>query len=78
MTQTDDIKEEAEKVLSELSTALGEVDLVETYYVVDEINVTEGDGSPKTVKDFVKSLRKNAPHMDEEGNYIMEIGKWVK
>jgi predicted Asp-tRNA(Asn)/Glu-tRNA(Gln) amidotransferase subunit C len=78
MTQTDDIKEEAEKVLSELSAALGELDLAETYYVVDEINVTKGDGSPNTEKDFVKSLRKNAPHMDEEGNYIMEIGKWVK
>ncbi len=78
MTQTDDIKEEAEKVLSELSAALGEVDLKETYYIVDEINVTERDGTPKTDKDFVKSLHKNAPNMDEGGNFIMEIGKWVK
>jgi predicted Asp-tRNA(Asn)/Glu-tRNA(Gln) amidotransferase subunit C len=78
MAQSNDVKLEAEKVLSELSAALGEVDLKETYYVVDEINVTDGDGNPKTDKDFVKSLRKNAPHMDEEGNFIMEIGKWVK
>ncbi len=78
MTQTDEIKKEAEKVLSELSAALGEVGLSETYYVVDEINVTVADGTPKTDKGFVKSLRKNAPHMDEDGNYLMEIGKWVK
>ncbi len=78
MIEKDDIKREAEKVLNELSKALGEVDLEETYYVVDEINVTEPDGEPSVDKRFVKSLRKNAPHMDEEGNFIMEIGKWVK
>jgi hypothetical protein len=33
MTGKDDIKAEAEKVLKELSAALGEVDLEETYYV---------------------------------------------
>ncbi|GBE56949.1 MAG TPA: Asp-tRNA(Asn) amidotransferase GatCAB subunit C [Euryarchaeota archaeon] len=78
MAQSDDVKLEAEKVLSELSAALGEVDLEETYYVVSEINVTEADGEPRTDKDFIKSLRANAPHMDDEGSFIMEIGKWVK
>jgi predicted Asp-tRNA(Asn)/Glu-tRNA(Gln) amidotransferase subunit C len=78
MIEKEEIKKEAEKVLSELSSALGEVDLEETYYVVPEINVTEPDGSPKVEKDFVKSLKKNAPQMDEDGNFIMEMGKWVK
>jgi predicted Asp-tRNA(Asn)/Glu-tRNA(Gln) amidotransferase subunit C len=78
MAQSDDVKLEAEKVLTELSAALGEVNLEETYYVVYEINVTEADGIPKTDKDFVNSLHKNAPHMDEGGSFIMEIGKWVK
>jgi predicted Asp-tRNA(Asn)/Glu-tRNA(Gln) amidotransferase subunit C len=77
MTGKDDIKAEAEKVLKELSAALGEVDLEETYYVVEELNVTKKDGSPKAEEGFKKSLRKNAPHMDKEGNFIMEIGKWV-
>lgn len=78
MIEKVDIKKEAEKVLSELSAALGEVGLEETYYVVDEINVTKKDGSPRMDEGFIKSLRKNAPHMDEEGNFIMEMGKWVK
>jgi predicted Asp-tRNA(Asn)/Glu-tRNA(Gln) amidotransferase subunit C len=77
MTGKDDIKAEAEKVLKELSAALGEVDLEETYYVVEELNVTRRDGSPKVGESFKRSLRKNAPHMDKEGNFIMEIGKWV-
>ena len=78
MTSAEDIKLEAEKVLSELSAALGEVDLEETYYVVSDINVTEQDGIPRVDEDFIKSLRKNAPHMDDKGSFIMEIGKWVK
>jgi predicted Asp-tRNA(Asn)/Glu-tRNA(Gln) amidotransferase subunit C len=78
MIEQEDIKKEAEKVLSELSMALGKVDLEETYYVVDEINVTQGDGIPRSDEDFTKSLRKNAPYMDKEGNFVMEIGKWVK
>ncbi|NIM46429.1 MAG: Asp-tRNA(Asn) amidotransferase GatCAB subunit C [Nitrososphaeria archaeon] len=78
MIEKEEIRREAEKVLKELSAALGEVDLEETYYVVDEINVTRPDGAPSVDKKFLKILKKNAIHMDEEGNYIMEIGKWVK
>jgi predicted Asp-tRNA(Asn)/Glu-tRNA(Gln) amidotransferase subunit C len=78
MIEKEDIRKEAEQVLSELSAALGEVNLQETYYVVDEINVTQADGTPKTDKNFIKAVKKNAPQMDEEGNFIMEIGKWVK
>ncbi len=77
MIDKEEIKKEAEKVLFELSEALGEVDLEETYYVVDEINITRRDGKPRVDQVFSESLKKNAPHMDEEGNYIMEIGRWV-
>ena len=78
MVDKEDVKKEAEKVLEELSHALGDVDLEETYYVVDEINVTRADGSPFTSKKFLKTLKANAPHTDEKGNFVMEIGKWVK
>lgn len=74
----DEFTEEAEKVLRELSNALGDVDLEETYYVVDEINVTRPEGQAKKDPQLHESLRKNAPHMDDEGYYTMEIGKWVK
>jgi predicted Asp-tRNA(Asn)/Glu-tRNA(Gln) amidotransferase subunit C len=73
-----EIKEEAEKVLKELSQALGEIDLKETYYVVDEINVTRRDGEPKRGKDFKKLIQRNAPRMAENGSYVMEVGKWVE
>jgi predicted Asp-tRNA(Asn)/Glu-tRNA(Gln) amidotransferase subunit C len=73
-----DIKEEAEKVLRELSQALGEIDLKETYYVVEEINITRGDGEPKTNENFKELIMKNAPKVDEDGSYIMEVGKWVE
>ena len=76
--EKEDVKKEAEKVLSQLSAALGEVDLEETYYVVNEINVTRVDGTPRSDEAFVKSLRKNAPQMDGEGYFVMEMGKWVK
>lgn len=73
-----DIEKEAEKVLRELSEALGETDLKETYYVVEEINITRGDGKPRKDSNFRKFIVKNAPKMDEEGSYIMEVGKWVE
>jgi predicted Asp-tRNA(Asn)/Glu-tRNA(Gln) amidotransferase subunit C len=78
MTEKDDIRKEAEEVLSQLSSALGDVSLEETYYVVDEINVTRGDSKPRTDPKFIKKLRENAIHMDGDGNFIMEMGKWVK
>ncbi len=61
--QDDDIEKEAEEVLKELSKALGEIDLEETYYVVEDINVTR---------------KKNAIKLDRDGNFIMEVGKWVE
>lgn len=73
-----DIKKEADKVLAELSEALGDIDLKETYYVVEDINITRKDGKSKPIKGFGKIVRKNAPKTDSEGNFIMEIGKWVE
>ena len=72
-----EIEKEAEKVLKELSEALGEIDLEETYYVVEDINVTRGDGKPELEKDFREGALKNAPSADSEGNYKTEVGKWV-
>ena len=73
-----EIEKEAEKVLKGLSDALGEIDLEETYYVVEDINVTRKDGKPKLEKDFRKEALKNAPSTDSEGNYKTEVGKWVE
>lgn len=73
-----DVEKEAEKVLKELSEALGEINLSELYYVVEEINITRSDGEPSTKQEFAQTLRKNAPKIDEEGYYVMEVGKWVE
>ena len=78
MADEEVIRKEAEKVLADLSDALGEVDLAETYYVVDDINVTRGDGKPGIEAGFKERIEANAPKMDDEGNFIMEVGKWVK
>lgn len=78
MVSEDEIRSEAEKVLKELSDALGEISLAETYYVVEDINVTRDDGKPSSEEEFRRVIRKNAPKSDEEGNFVMEIGKWVE
>lgn len=72
------VEKEAEKVLAELSESLGETSLKETYYVVEDINVTRKDGGEKLEKKFRTMVKKNAPKMDEEGNFIMEVGRWVE
>lgn len=73
-----DIQKEAEKVLRELAEALGDIDLAETYYVVDEINVTRKSGKPALDRKFAKQAKKNAPGIDEDGSFVMEIGRWVE
>lgn len=73
-----EVQKEAEKVLKELSEVLGEIDLSETYYVVEDINITRSDGTPEVKEDFKKIIRKNAPKLDEEGSFVMEVGKWVE
>ncbi len=64
--------------MRELSESLGEIDLAETYYVVEDINVTRESGESVVDKKFEKIAKKNAPHVDEDGNFIMEMGKWVE
>lgn len=73
-----EVQKEAEKVLKELSEVLGEINLAETYYVVEEINITRSDGTPEVKEDFKKIIRKNAPKLDEEGSFMMEVGTWVE
>jgi predicted Asp-tRNA(Asn)/Glu-tRNA(Gln) amidotransferase subunit C len=74
----EDIQKEAEKVLKELSEVLGDIDMPETYYVVDDINVTRRSKKATLDKKFIKQAKKNAPKMDEDGSFVMEIGKWVE
>ncbi len=71
------VRREAERVLKQLSEALGEISLKETYYVVEDINVTRRDGEPELDAEFHKAALKIAPHKDEEGYYITEVGSWV-
>ncbi len=78
MTEEKNIQKEAEKVLMQLSEALGDIDLEETYYVVEDINVTRSDGVPSIDEDFNEITKKNAPRLDKEGSFVTEIGKWVK
>ncbi len=78
MSEEKDIQKEAEKVLEELSLALGDIDLEETYYVVEDINVTRSDGEPSVSEEFKQITKKNAPRLDKEGRFVTEISKWVK
>lgn len=73
-----EVQKEAEKVLKELSEALGEINLSETYYVVEEINITRSDSEAKVNGKFREIVKKNAPKLDEEGSFVMEVGKWVE
>ncbi len=73
-----EVQKEAEKVLKELSEALGEINLSETYYVVEEINITRSDSEAKVDGKFREIIKKNAPKLDEEGSFVMEVGKWVE
>lgn len=69
------IEKEAEEILNKFSKALEDIpDLEETHYMVDNVNLTREDRAED--KNPEKILR-NA-HIDEEGNLIVEKGKWVK
>jgi aspartyl-tRNA(Asn)/glutamyl-tRNA(Gln) amidotransferase subunit C len=69
------IEKEAEEILKKFSKALEDIpELEETHYIVDNVNLTRSDCGEE--KDSKKILR-NA-HLDEEGNLIVEKGKWVK
>ena len=69
------IEKEAEKILEKFSKALEDIpELEETHYMVDNVNLARPDGGEDKNPD--KILR-NAP-TDEEGNLIVEKGKWVR
>lgn len=69
------IEKEANKILQEFSKALENIpDLEETHYLVDNLNLSREDGAKK--RDPAKILR-NAK-TDEDGNIIVEKGKWTK
>jgi aspartyl-tRNA(Asn)/glutamyl-tRNA(Gln) amidotransferase subunit C len=68
------IEKEAEEILSKFSEALKDIpQLEETYYLVDNLNREREDHAEK--KDPEKIMR-NA-ETDEEGNLIVEKGKWT-
>jgi aspartyl-tRNA(Asn)/glutamyl-tRNA(Gln) amidotransferase subunit C len=69
------IEKEAEEILKKFSKALEDIpDLDETHYIVDNVNLNREDYAED--KDPDKIMR-NA-HVDEEGNLIVEKGKWVR
>ncbi len=69
------IEKEAELILEKFSEALKNIpELEETHYMVDNVNLSREDVGVDKNPD--KILR-NAP-VDEEGNVIVEISKWVR
>ncbi len=69
------IEKEAELILEKFSEALKNIpELEETHYMVDNVNLAREDVGVD--KNPTKILR-NA-NVDEEGNLIVEISKWVR
>jgi len=69
------IEKEAEEILQKFSKALENIpDLEETHYIVDNVNLSREDCAED--KDPDKIMR-NA-NVDENGNLIVEKGKWVR
>lgn len=69
------IEKEAEEILKKFSKALEDTpELEETHYIVDNVNLTRPDcGVDKNPQKILRNAR-----LDEEGNVIVEKGKWVK
>jgi len=69
------IEKEAEMILEKFSKALENIpDLEETHYMVDNVNLSREDAARDKKPD--KILR-NA-RVDDEGNVVVEKGKWVR
>ncbi|MGA2676180.1 MAG: Asp-tRNA(Asn) amidotransferase subunit GatC [Methanobacterium sp.] len=69
------IEKEAELIVEKFSEALKNIpELEETHYMVDNVNLAREDVGVDKNPD--KILR-NA-NVDEEGNVIVEISKWVR
>ncbi|OPY27138.1 MAG: aspartyl/glutamyl-tRNA amidotransferase subunit C [Methanobacterium sp. PtaU1.Bin242] len=69
------IEKEAEIILEKFSKALEDIpDLEETHYMVDNVNLSREDAARDKKQD--KILRNT--NIDEEGNVVVEKGKWVR
>ena len=69
------IEKEAELILEKFSEALKNIpELEETHYMVDNVNLAREDvGVDKNPNKILRNA-----HVDEEGNVIVEISKWVR
>lgn len=69
------IEKEAEKILEEFSKTLENIpELEETYYIVDNVNLTREDiPQKKNPERILKNTQ-----VDEEGNMIVEKSKWTQ
>lgn len=69
------IEKEAEKILEEFSKTLENIpELEETYYIVDNVNLTREDNPQKNNPE---RILKNT-QVDDEGNMIVEKSKWTQ
>ena len=69
------IEKEAEKILEEFSKTLENIpELEETYYIVDNVNLTREDVPQK--KNPEKILKNT--QVDDEGNMVVEKSKWTQ
>jgi aspartyl-tRNA(Asn)/glutamyl-tRNA(Gln) amidotransferase subunit C len=69
------IEKEAEIILEKFSKALKNIpELEETHYMVDNVNLARKDkGREKNPEKILRNAQ-----IDEEGNLIVEKGKWVR
>jgi aspartyl-tRNA(Asn)/glutamyl-tRNA(Gln) amidotransferase subunit C len=69
------IEKEAEEILQKFSKVLENIpDLEETHYMVDNVNLTREDrAEDKNPEKIMENT-----NVDEDGNLIVEKGKWVK
>ena len=68
------IEKEAEEILKKFSKALQDIpELEETYYIVDNLNREREDQAQE--RDSTKILRNT--QVDEDGNVVVEKGKWT-
>ena len=71
----EEVKEQAERVLRELAEHLGEIELEETYNVIQVEGLRE-DTAPEVDPEFVEAALSIAPRRDER-YYVAEAGAWV-
>ncbi len=69
------IEKEAEIILEKFSKVLQNIpELEETHYIVDNVNLSREDkGKDKNPEKILRNA-----DVDEEGNVIVEKGKWVR